>query len=139
MSRLAAPQNRSPGIAAPLAGVALRHPGLSLCLQGKAAEICYAHCMPGCCLGALLLFFGPRVVLFSAWLFADWYRAFDSAALAVVAWMLAPWTSLAWMYIHFHNAGNTSGGYIVLLAIAVLADLGTYGGSQHARRRQLAG
>ena len=52
--------------------------------------------MPGCCLGALVLMLGPRVVLFAAWLLSNWYVAFDSTPVAVVGWLFAPWTSLAW-------------------------------------------
>jgi hypothetical protein len=91
--------------------------------------------MPGCCLLALLMFFGPRVVLASAWLLSDWYRAFDSSLVAIAGWLLLPWTSLAWMYIYFHHRGVISGGYVLLLVLGVLLDLGTVGGSHRARSR----
>jgi hypothetical protein len=93
--------------------------------------------MPGCCLVAALLFFGPRLVLAGAWLFTDWYRAFDSSLVALAGFLLLPWTSLAWIYVYFHNAGQLSAGYVVLLALGVLCDLGAFGGSHHARRRRV--
>ncbi len=92
--------------------------------------------MPGCCLIALLMFLGPRVVLACAWLFANWYRAFDSSLLALVGWLFLPWTSLAWIYVYFHNHGALNGGYLLLLIFGVLLDLGTFGGSHRARQRE---
>lgn len=90
--------------------------------------------MPGCCLIALLMFVGPRVVLACAWLFSNWYQAFDSSLVAIAGWLLLPWTSLAWIYVHFHNQGVLSGGYALLLVLGVLLDLGTFGGSHRSRR-----
>lgn len=89
--------------------------------------------MPGCCLVALLMFFGPRVLLAFAWLMTNWYRAFDSSVLALAGWLLLPWTSLAWIYIYFNNHGVLSGGYVLVLVLGVLLDLGTFGGSHRAR------
>lgn len=88
--------------------------------------------MPGCCLGALVLMLGPRCVLLGAWLFSNWYEAFDSALLAVTGWVFAPWTSLAWIYTYFHNGGDLSGGYMVLLGVGLLFDIGSIGSSHRA-------
>jgi hypothetical protein len=90
--------------------------------------------MPGCCLVALLMFFGPRVALFCAWLLTSWYSAFDSRLVAVLGFLFLPWTSLAWMYTFFHNHGQLSGGYVVLMVLAVLGDLGAYGGGHRSRQ-----
>jgi hypothetical protein len=38
------------------------------------------------------------------------------------------------MYTYFHNHGSLSGGYVVLVVLAVLADLSAYGGHRHYRR-----
>lgn len=94
--------------------------------------------MPGCCLAAVLLFFGPRVLLALAWLLTDWYAAFSSTLVAIVGFLFVPWTSLSWMIVFFHHHGDLSGGWVLLLAAGVVADLSTYGGSQAARRRQSA-
>lgn len=95
--------------------------------------------MPGCCLAAALLFVGPRVVLLFAWLLSDWYDAFDSSLVALLGWALLPWTSLAWMFTYFANSGELRGGYIVLLILGVLADLGAFGGGGAAASRQREG
>src|ERR1051326_5254208 len=85
--------------------------------------------MPGCCFGAIVLFFGPRVLLGLAWLFLDWYRAFASSLVALLGFLFLPWTSLAWMYIFFRHHGDIGEGYVLLLVAGALADLSTYGGS----------
>jgi hypothetical protein len=90
--------------------------------------------MPGCCLIALLLFFGPRVALAVIWLFTDWYASFSSALVALAGFVFLPWTSLAWMYTFFHNHGQLSGGYVLLIVLGAIADLSAYGGHGHYRR-----
>lgn len=90
--------------------------------------------MPGCCLLALLVFFGPRVVLVFAWLFTDWYSAVGSTLVALAGLIFMPWTMLAWMYTYFHNGGHASGVYVILLIIGVIADFGAYGGGSRYKR-----
>lgn len=92
--------------------------------------------MPGCCLFALLLFFGPRAALFVAWLLSNWFDAIDSPLVALLGFLFLPWTTLAWMFVFFHHHGDLSHGYVLPLAAGVILDLGTYGGSQASRRRQ---
>jgi hypothetical protein len=90
--------------------------------------------MPGCCLIALVLFFGPRVLLAVAWVLWNWYSAFDSTLLAIAGFIFLPWTSLAWMYTYFHNHGTLSGGYVVLVLVAAIVDLGSYGSHRQYKR-----
>jgi hypothetical protein len=91
--------------------------------------------MPGCCLGALVLFFGPRLTLFLIWLFTSWYAAFESRTVALLGFLLVPWTSLAWMFVFFRHHGDLSGGYLLVLIAAAVVDLGSYGSSHAARTR----
>lgn len=94
--------------------------------------------MGGCCLAALLLLLGPRLFLIGVWLFTDWYVAFSSALVAFLGWLFLPYTSLAWMFIYFNNGGHVQGGYLVLMILAVLFDIGVFsGGHQAARRRRV--
>ncbi len=83
--------------------------------------------MGGCCLAALLLTLGPRLFLIGVWFFTNWYNAFDSALVAVLGWVFLPCTSLAWMYVFFQNGGQVEGGYLVLMVLAVLLDIGGVG------------
>ncbi len=91
--------------------------------------------MGGCCLAAGAMLLGPRVFLIGVWLLTNWYAAFDSRLVALLGWLFLPYTSLAWMYIYFHNAGQVQGGYLVLLILGVLLDLGAFSGSHRAARR----
>ena len=90
--------------------------------------------MPGCCLIALLLFFGPRVVLVLAWLFTNWFVSIHSTLIALAGFLFLPWTTIAWMFTYFHNGGALTGGYVLLIVLAALADMGAYGGHRHYRK-----
>jgi hypothetical protein len=93
--------------------------------------------MGGCCLAVLLVLLGPRVFLVFVWLFTNWYAAFDSRLVALLGWIFLPCTSLAWMYVHFNNAGQVQGGYLLLLILAVLIDIGAFSGGHRAVKRKL--
>ena len=54
---------------------------------------------------------GPRVFLVFVWLLTNWYAAFDSRLVAFLGWLFLPYTSMAWIYIFFNNAGQIQGGY----------------------------
>ena len=92
--------------------------------------------MGGCCLAVLLMLLGPRVFLVFVWFLTNWYSAFDSRLVALAGWIFLPYTSMAWMYIFFNNAGQIQGGYLVLLILAVLLDIGVFSGGHRAMRRR---
>lgn len=79
---------------------------------------------------------GPRVLLIGVWLLTNWYAAFDSGLVALLGWLFLPYTSLAWMYIYFNNAGQIQGGYLVLLIFAVLVDIGVFSGGHRAMKKR---
>jgi hypothetical protein len=89
--------------------------------------------MGGCCLIALLLI-SPRLFLVGVWLMSNWYSAFDSRLVAFLGWLFLPYTSLAWMYIFFHNGGRLEGGYLVLLIVAALFDIGVFSGGHKSMK-----
>jgi hypothetical protein len=91
--------------------------------------------MGGCCLVALLMVIGPRLFLVFVWLLTNWYNAFDSTLVAFLGWLFLPYTSLAWMYTFFHNAGQVEGGYLVLMILGVLADIGAFSGGHRSWTR----
>jgi len=80
--------------------------------------------------------FGPRVFLVFVWLLTNWYGAFDSRLVALLGWVFLPYTSIAWIYIYFQNAGQIQGGYLVLLVFAVLLDIGVFSGGHRAMRNR---
>lgn len=91
--------------------------------------------MGGCCLAVLILLIGPRVFLAAVWLLTNWYTAFDSRLVAFLGWLFLPYTSMAWMYIHFNNGGRVEGGYLVLLILAVLFDIGVFSGGGRTMKK----
>jgi hypothetical protein len=85
------------------------------------------------CLVIFALIFGPRLVMVVWWLLdmARWAATFDSILLPVLGFLLAPWTTLAYVLV---APQGVAGIDWVWIAIAVLFDLGSLGGGA-ARRR----
>jgi hypothetical protein len=89
------------------------------------------------CFVALLGLAAPRVALVIIWLFSNALRsAFDSWLLPLVGFVLMPYTTLAYVGAHAYR-GGVSGGWLIVLVLAVIADLGAWGnsGRSHARYR----
>jgi len=80
------------------------------------------------CLIALVALIGPRVALVFTWLFSGMIgRAIDSALVAILGFLLLPWTMLA--YVVFYDVGSgreVQGLEWFLVGIAFLADAGSY-------------
>ena len=92
--------------------------------------------MDGCCLAVLILLLGPRLFLIGVWLMTNWYKAFDSSVVAFLGFLFLPYTSLAWMFIYFNNGGQIQGGYVVLLILAVLFDIGVFSGGRRTMKNK---
>lgn len=77
-------------------------------------------------------FLGPRFALVMMWIFGSWIsRAFDSTILAFIGFLLAPWTTLA--YVIMWSADGLSGMGWLVVALGLLLDVGSYGGSYASR------
>ena len=87
------------------------------------------------CLFFTLLFLGPRFGLLLYWIAwpARWDIAFDSWVVPLLGFFLAPWTTLAWVLC---GPGGIEGFDVVLVVLAVLADLLTLVGSGGQYRRR---
>jgi hypothetical protein len=87
------------------------------------------------CLLALLALISPRLVLFLLWIFSDVLsRAFDSWVIPLLGFFLLPWTTLA--YAAFWDWGpghHVSGFEWFFVILALLIDLGSYGGGRRAQ------
>jgi len=87
------------------------------------------------CLFFTLLFLGPRFGLLLYWIAwpARWEVAFDGWLVPLLGFFLAPWTTLSWVLC---GPGGIEGFDVVLVVMAVLADLLTLvGGGGSYRRR----
>lgn len=81
------------------------------------------------CLLVILALALPRVVMVFIYLLTDWFsRAYDGWALPILGFIFLPYTTLAYMAAQLH--GGLHGWWIVLLVIAVLADLKGHGSTR---------
>ena len=88
------------------------------------------------CILVLFALFLPRVTLFCLWLFGDWLqRAFSGQVFwPLMGFFFAPYTTLAWAFANLH--GGVQGGYVILVIIAAMMDLGSLGGGTGQVRKK---
>ena len=91
----------------------------------------------GCgCVLALLAMVSPRLAIFFVWVFTNRMSvAFDHGWMGVVGFLFLPWTTLAWTFCYAPVRGVSGFGWIIVV-LALVTDLGTYGGSSQMKRRQ---
>ena len=89
----------------------------------------------GCgCLIATLLLSGPRLALIFVWLFTSRVSiAFDSFILPLIGLIFLPFTTLMYVFVYNPGMGLSTWDWI-LVGIAFLFDLGSYGGSAYSRK-----
>lgn len=88
------------------------------------------------CLLVLLACMCPRFVMFFIWLLTNWFAlAYETVIWPVLGFFFMPFTTLAYMAAMLNNNHELSGGWIVLLVLAVLMDLGSSGGAANGRRQ----
>jgi len=90
----------------------------------------------GCCLFALVLAGAPRIALALWWLFEP--GRFDSAfesgiIMPLLGLIFLPWVTLAWVFV---SPGGVGGFDWIILALAVVIDLSSWGGGEYSRRRR---
>jgi hypothetical protein len=87
------------------------------------------------CLFFGILFLGPRFGLILYWLGwpARWDLAFDGALVPILGFLLAPWTTLAWVLC---APGGITGFDYFLIGLSVLVDVMTIAGSGNSYNDQ---
>jgi hypothetical protein len=86
------------------------------------------------CLVVLLAFFFPRVVLACLALFTHYLgNAYHGLIVPLLGFFFLPYTTLAYAWAK-NSHGSVEGGYLVVVIVAVLIDLGVVGGGARARR-----
>jgi len=85
-----------------------------------------------CCIVAIGALIGPRVAIVAWWLLdpARWSLAFSSALLPILGFILLPWTTLVYVWV---APGGIDTLGLIFLVLAVIADLGSYGGGYRSR------
>ncbi|TVQ50820.1 MAG: hypothetical protein EA377_13845 [Phycisphaerales bacterium] len=81
------------------------------------------------CILALLALITPRVVIVLIFLFSGYLgSAYDTVLWPVLGFIFLPLTTLAYAFA-INSNGSVDGIYLVLVVVAVLIDLGSFGGS----------
>ena len=87
-----------------------------------------------CCVLAMLAFLGPRLVIFVLFLFTNYMsRAFDMFLLPFLGFLFLPWTTIAFA-IARNEFGGLNGIGLLIVVLALLADIGIVGGGARSRR-----
>ena len=83
------------------------------------------------CLAVLLGLIVPRVTLVLLWFFTNWTEVLRPWWLGLLGFFFVPFTTLAYVLIH-HAAGSveTSVGHLLILAVALAMDVGSWGGTR---------
>ncbi|HET6427464.1 MAG TPA: hypothetical protein VFJ30_03570 [Phycisphaerae bacterium] len=92
------------------------------------------------CLVILLALLLPRVAMVLILLFTRWFQAaFTTWIWPVLGFIFMPYTTLAYMAAVLNTTGGITLGWMILIAIAVIVDIGHWGGGYRARRRRAVG
>lgn len=82
------------------------------------------------CLFILFAVITPRVIMALIFLFSHWFaNAFQTIVWPVLGFIFMPYTTLAYMLAMIENNHQLTGGWLVLLIVAVVIDMGGYRGS----------
>ncbi len=86
------------------------------------------------CLPMILAIFFPRLVMILIAIFTNWFSvAFNTVLWPFLGFLFMPYTTLAYMAAMLNNNHVVNGGWMALIIVAALFDLGGQGHS--ARRR----
>ena len=85
-------------------------------------------------MGCLFLIFAvitPRIVMFFIFLFSNWFsQAFNTFSLAFsLSFHFHAYTTLAYTVSMVYNNHQVSGGWLIVLIIAVIVNIGGHSGS----------
>lgn len=85
-----------------------------------------------CCWLILAFAFAPRVALVLMWLLNDRIsQAFGGVLVPLIGFFIMPWTTLMFVLL---SPGGFSTLDVIILVIAAIADIGSWGGGYRYRR-----
>jgi hypothetical protein len=89
------------------------------------------------CIIAVVALAVPRVLMVFAFLLTDWFgRAFQTSVWPILGFVFMPYTTLAYLAAMLNNYHTLSGGWLVLLVVAIVVDAGHWGGGGATYRRR---
>lgn len=91
-----------------------------------------------CCLVTILALLGPRAAILLWYLFqpARWNATFETIIWPLLGALFLPWTTLIYVLV---APGGVAGWDWVWMVLAVLIDLGSYGGGGYGNRDRVPG
>jgi hypothetical protein len=90
------------------------------------------------CLLAIVGLLLPRVAIVLVFLFTRWLQsAFATWIWPVLGFIFLPYTTLAYTAGAVNTGGNLTAGWIILIVVAVIADVANWGGGYRVRRRKV--
>ena len=91
------------------------------------------------CLLLILAVFFPRFVMIVIAIFTSWFSAaFNSVFWPILGFLFMPYTTLAYMAAMLNNGRTVNGGWLALVIVAALIDLGGQGGSARRGRARFS-
>lgn len=88
-----------------------------------------------CALGLVALLF-PRVLIVILWFFTEWFSGvFDTLLWPILGFLFLPITMLWYSVVINNYAGQWTTVNIIVMVIAVLFDMGSWGGGYKSRNR----
>jgi hypothetical protein len=86
------------------------------------------------CLVGLIAFFFPRLIIILLALFSTYLSsAYNTFIVPLLGFFFLPYTTLAYAWAK-NSHGSVEGGYLLVVVLAVLLDIGVLGGGAKARR-----
>ena len=88
------------------------------------------------CILALIALLFPRVLIVVLWLLTDWFSGiFDSVLWPVLGFCFLPVTLLWYSVVIHHFGGQWSITNIIIMVLAIVIDMGSWGGGYKSRNR----
>lgn len=91
------------------------------------------------CIVAIIALLLPRVAIVLVFLFTRWFESvFTSLLWPLLGFIFLPYTTLAYTAGMIYSGSDLTVGWMILIAIAVVADLAHWSGGLRYRRRRVA-
>ena len=82
------------------------------------------------CLLVIFSLFVPRLIMFGIFLFSNWFsQAYSTVIWPLLGFIFMPYTTLAYLAAMLNNNHQITGGWIVLIVVAVFIDFGGQSGT----------
>ncbi|HEY8751957.1 MAG TPA: hypothetical protein VIM11_28505 [Tepidisphaeraceae bacterium] len=89
------------------------------------------------CLIVILLLGFPRLALLAIWLLTTWTRqAFETTLWPILGFLFFPYTTLSYMWAAIQTGHHIDGGWVFVVVIGVLLDLGAMGSAKRRKRKR---